>query len=47
MLKLRLQCFGPPNVKSPVIAKDPDDGKDGSQKGKRVAEGDVYTALPT
>ena len=28
MLKLKIQYFGPPNVKSQLIGKDPDAGKD-------------------
>ena len=34
MLRLKLQCFGPPDVKSWLIGKDPDAGKDwGQEKG--------------
>ena len=28
MLKLKLQCFGPPDTKRGLIGKDPDAGKD-------------------
>ena len=28
MLKLKLQCFGPPEAKSGLIGKDPEAGKD-------------------
>ena len=37
MLKLKLQYFGPPDVKSQLIGKDPDAGKDRRQV-KRATE---------
>ena len=39
LLKLKLQYFG--HLKSQLIGKDPDAGKDGRQKGKRAAEGEM------
>ena len=36
MLKLKLQYFGPPDVKNWLFGKDPDSGKDqGQEKGTR------------
>ena len=35
---LKLQYFGPPDVESWLIGKDPDAGKDWRQEEKRVAD---------
>ena len=37
MLKLKLQYFGPPDVKSWLIGKDPDAGKDWELEEKVAA----------
>ena len=41
MLKLKLQCFWPPDGKSRLIGKGPDAGKDWTQKEKRAAEDEM------
>ena len=41
MLKLKLQYFGPPHVKSRLTGKDPDGGKDRGQEEKGVAEDEL------
>ena len=41
MLKLKFQYFGHLNVKSLLIWKDPDAGKDWMQKEKRAAEDEM------
>ena len=41
MLKLKNQYFGPPNVKSQLIGKDPDAGKDWGQKEKGATEDEM------
>ena len=38
MLKLKIQYFGPPDVKSQLIGKDPDAGKDWGQKETGMTE---------
>ena len=41
MLKLKLQYFGPPEVKNWLIGKDPDAGKDGRQEEKGTTEDEM------
>ena len=41
MLKLKLQYFWPPDVKSRLIGKDPEAGKDSGQEDKRVTENEM------
>ena len=41
MLKLKLQDLWPPDVKSQLIEKDPDAGKDWRQKEKGAAEDEM------
>ena len=40
-LKLKLQIFWPPDVKSQLIGKDPDAGKDWGQEEKGVTEDEM------
>ena len=41
MLKLKLQYFGPPSVKSWLIRKDPDAGKGWRQEEKETTEDEM------
>ena len=41
MLKLKLQYFGPPDVKSQLIGKDPDAEKDWRQKEKGMVDDEM------
>ena len=41
MLKLKLQYFWPPDVKSRLIGKDPEAGKDSGREDKRVTENEM------
>ena len=41
MLKLKLQSFGPPDVKNWLIGKDPDAGKDRRQEEKGMTEDEM------
>jgi len=41
MLKLKLQDLWPPDVKSQLIEKDPDAGKDWRQKEKGATENEM------
>ena len=41
MLKLKLQYFGPLDVKSRLIRKDPDAGKDWRQEEKGITEDEM------
>ena len=41
VLKLKLQYFWPPDVKSRLIGKDPEAGKDSGQEDKRVTENEM------
>ena len=47
MLKLKLQYFGPPDVESWLIWKDPDAGKDWAQEEKGTRGWDGWMASPT
>ena len=41
MLKLKLQYFGSPDVKSRLIGKHSDAGRDWGQEGKGMAEDEI------
>ena len=41
MLKLKLQYFGPPHVKSGLIGKDSDAGRDWGQEEKGTTEDEM------
>ena len=45
MLKLKLQYFGPPDVKNWLIWKDPDAGKDWRGKEKGTTEDEVVDEM--
>ena len=45
MLKLKLQYFGPPDVKSQLTRKDLDAGKDRRQEEKGMAEAEPLAPL--